>query len=56
MTFIIQVQVEADNAKLALDKIAEGDVISVNPRPQQSQQPQPAGVVTGRGVQVSPQR
>lgn len=37
MIFIIQVQVEAENARQAMDKVNEGDVISVNPRPQQAQ-------------------
>src|SRR6266446_2286095 len=34
MTFVIQVTVEAQNAKEALDKISDGQVLSINPRPQ----------------------
>ncbi len=34
MTFVIQVTVEAENAKEAMDKISEGQVLSINPRPQ----------------------
>lgn len=37
MTFVVQVQVEAENVQDALTKIGSGNVISVNPRPQQPQ-------------------
>lgn len=35
VTFVLQVQVEAENAGEAIQKIGSGTVISVNPRPQQ---------------------
>jgi hypothetical protein len=50
MTFILQVQVEAESVEEALQKKAEGKTISVNARPQ----PQPSGVGAIRGSQ--PQR
>lgn len=35
MTFVLQVQVEAESAGEAIQKMGSGTVISVNPRPQQ---------------------
>ena len=49
MTFIVQVKVEANDVKQAIENIGSGNVISVNPGPQQL-----VGRVTGNSPQAQP--